>query len=252
MRLYIAAPTGYVGTVERLRDDLVAAGHMISHDWTLEVRERDRGRLIATRSEIAATDLRGVFTADALIALFMSDGARGAYVEVGAALARGIPVLWIERDASDHCVFQSHPGVSFAVVGGDCALPRSAQEQLQVKTRSLEFLRNSGVFERGRGISLFDMASEAYSTALKHGFWDAGETAARFPEKLALVHSEVSEALEELRQPVPSKEKFGEELADILIRVGDLSVAADVDLSRCVEKKLQVNRERPRLHGKRF
>ncbi len=65
--------------------------------------------------------------------------------------------------------------------------------------------------------------------------------------KLALVHSEVSEALEAVRHA--DFDNFGEELADVLIRVLDLADGLGVDLDTHVERKLQKNRERGYRHG---
>lgn len=71
------------------------------------------------------------------------------------------------------------------------------------------------------------------------------------PTKLALIHSEVSEALEEFRKG-HDLEKFGGELADIIIRVGQLGVGLGIDLDTAVRKKLEANRSRPHQHGGRL
>ena len=80
-------------------------------------------------------------------------------------------------------------------------------------------------------------------------------------EALALIHSEVSEALEELRngsQPdawwyndkdVYKPEGFPVELADIIIRVLDLAGGLDIDMATVLEQKIEYNRTRPFRHG---
>ena len=67
--------------------------------------------------------------------------------------------------------------------------------------------------------------------------------------KLALIHSEVSEALEAVRSG--DQELFEEELADIIIRTLHLSAALDIDIEAVVEQKVEHNRTRAYRHGKR-
>jgi NTP pyrophosphatase (non-canonical NTP hydrolase) len=64
---------------------------------------------------------------------------------------------------------------------------------------------------------------------------------------LALIHSEVSEALEADRKG--NYENFVEELADVCIRVFDLCGAKDIDLETAISKKMQYNRTRSYKHG---
>lgn len=72
--------------------------------------------------------------------------------------------------------------------------------------------------------------------------------------KLALVHSEVSEVLEALRKNM-GEEKVVEELVDIFIRLMDFYEGAKTcgwvssSFDEIYEKKMQVNKERPRMHG---
>lgn len=90
---------------------------------------------------------------------------------------------------------------------------------------------------------------DIHANAKRKGFWSKRPN---IPEKLALVHSEVSEALEELRLPKFDKAKFGEELADIVIRVFDIAAWFDLDLANIIVRKHNKNLLRPRKHGKRF
>ena len=69
----------------------------------------------------------------------------------------------------------------------------------------------------------------------------------KFPAVLALVHSEVSEALEAFREG--DETHFCEEMADVLIRVLDCVVAIDPDFDATVAAKLEVNRGRGFHHG---
>ena len=111
-------------------------------------------------------------------------------------------------------------------------------------------------------MNINEMAEKAHTNSVKHGFWDTGnkDPEELIPEKLCLIHSEVSEALEEYRKPDEEgmylrvldgkPEGFGSELADIMIRVGDLAYAMAVDLEDEVERKMAYNESRPYKHNK--
>lgn len=99
------------------------------------------------------------------------------------------------------------------------------------------------------------------------GWWDGFEEADGvnhtnyIASKLCLVHSEISEALEELRKGPgvlgmyfthdnPTKpEGLVVELADAVIRMMDLCDALGFDLWDAIEKKQAYNETRPRKHG---
>jgi NTP pyrophosphatase (non-canonical NTP hydrolase) len=70
----------------------------------------------------------------------------------------------------------------------------------------------------------------------------------KIPAVLALIHSEVSEALEAFRGE--NHEMFKEEIADIVIRCFDLAGGIDgMDLYKEIVHKLDVNRKRGVRHG---
>jgi NTP pyrophosphatase (non-canonical NTP hydrolase) len=64
---------------------------------------------------------------------------------------------------------------------------------------------------------------------------------------LALIHSEVSEALEAFR--VGDRENFEEELADIAIRLLDLAGGLHINLDQRIAEKMEKNRKRGFRHG---
>ena len=62
-------------------------------------------------------------------------------------------------------------------------------------------------------------------------------------EALALISSEVGEAVNECRGEVPTDE-FGTELADIVLRVADLAHSHGIDLAEKVRQKMEINQSR--------
>lgn len=75
--------------------------------------------------------------------------------------------------------------------------------------------------------------------------WD--ENPHKIPALLALIHSEVSEALEDFRKG--NREHFSEEMADVVIRCLDLCGGMGIDLDAAVAAKLAKNRQRGFRHG---
>lgn len=68
-------------------------------------------------------------------------------------------------------------------------------------------------------------------------------------EKLLLIVSEVCEAQDALRNGDEANE--AEEIADILIRTLDYAAWRGISLDREVAAKMDANRRRPRLHGRK-
>lgn len=93
-------------------------------------------------------------------------------------------------------------------------------------------------------------------------FWDqpveAGEVLVQ-AMKLALVHSEISEALEAIREETPQADKHlpersaeEVELADAVIRIMDYAGHFNLDVGGAIIDKMHYNRTRQHKHGKRF
>lgn len=104
---------------------------------------------------------------------------------------------------------------------------------------------NKEDIEMGKTVN--DLCREAYQTAMKNGFHS---DPVEMGTKLALIHSEVSEALEADRKG--DYDNFVEELADVCIRVFDLCGAMGIDLGNAIDEKMEVNKGRGWKHGKKY
>lgn len=117
------------------------------------------------------------------------------------------------------------------------------------------------------------LGKEIHENNVKKGFYDDEKN---IGEMLALVHSEVSEALEADREGryckhganyatfheddenfkatfrTTVKDTFDDELADIMIRVMDLANFKGIDLEAHIKCKMRYNSLREHKHGKKY
>jgi NTP pyrophosphatase (non-canonical NTP hydrolase) len=121
-----------------------------------------------------------------------------------------------------------------------------------------------------------DLIKQAHETAKSKGWW---EKEATFGETIALIHSELSEVLEEHRNgkmlhetyleckdvacsgnkkgnctsimPCPEAKPCGipSELADVLIRIFDFCGKHNIDLEKALQIKMGFNKTRSYRHG---
>lgn len=105
-------------------------------------------------------------------------------------------------------------------------------------------------------VSINEMVKAVHENAKSHGWWEDKRT---FPELLCLIHSEVSEVLEEYRNNRAINEVYYKEngkpegipieLADIVIRVMVLCGYYRIDLAKCIIEKHKYNVMRSYRHG---
>lgn len=96
--------------------------------------------------------------------------------------------------------------------------------------------------------------SVAHYIALNHGWWEEERP---FSEQIALMHSELSEALEWWREEgfnaesdhIEGMRGITEEFADVIIRVMDTCNHYNLNLGSAVVAKMKYNASRPYRHG---
>jgi NTP pyrophosphatase (non-canonical NTP hydrolase) len=123
------------------------------------------------------------------------------------------------------------------------------------------------------------LAKEINESARLKGFWDSTHFSeeclihskampetikatkdAFIAQKLALIMSEIGEALEAMRKQdyeegdygLGIKDSFADELSDTIIRILDLCGELDIDIDAQIAWKLEYNASRPLKHGKEF
>ena len=127
--------------------------------------------------------------------------------------------------------------------------------QGQIKTSSLQTSSNDVELATDYGLDV--LSAILHETAIEKGFWNNPKNFDVFGNKLALVHSEVTEVLEAIRKNKGSEE-IVEEMVDILIRTLDLYASmrnagfVNHSLDEILFKKMEINKARPALHGNLF
>ena len=106
-------------------------------------------------------------------------------------------------------------------------------------------------------INLEELAFAIHSNAIDKGFWKPNTPdnhVVFYLKQLAMVHSEVSEVLEAIRKE-KGEDAIVEEMADVIIRLVDLWAGMQRDgavkttLTEALMKKIDINKDREKMHG---
>jgi hypothetical protein len=134
----------------------------------------------------------------------------------------------------------------------DLAREAAAAEAHQERVRAF----NQALIGLGGPVvgTLNTLQALVYDWNAAQGFWASDNTG----EKIALMHSELSEALEADRKAILSDDKIPSytgveaELADTVIRILDFAGRRHLRLGEAIIEKLSFNTTRPFKHGKGY
>lgn len=272
-RIYIAASSRNHTGAAHFAGQAEAAGHTITHRWWLQVAadhaagiQHDHELSFDARRTVAYQDALGVLAADMLVVL-ASPKSLGAHFECGLAWGARMPIIAVQPQntiwealSGWTCVTSTHEALrAIAALDTD---ERPDPGLWSTQPRGDEARRALAEAAANGDIGVRALTAKAFEDAQAKGWWPT-EVLEKIVERhpfywlasLALITSEVSEAMEDVRRglwdALDRDKPVGvvSELADVILRCCNLAGAAGLDLAGAVQKKLAYNRTRPQRHG---
>lgn len=156
------------------------------------------------------------------------------------------PKYWHSKFEFGTLIPYSPVATSFAQLKDDI---QKIRDKLEIEAKAQEKVDD----ENGQFIgSWCALKGRVRDHSLNAGFATKGKKRP-IAELLALIHSEVSEALEAARTDRwRGKDSVEEELADVVIRIMDTAAEYDLLVASAVIDKIEANKKRPYKHGKKF
>lgn len=294
MKIYLAARYARREELCRYADDLKKKGHEVQARWLSGNHEMSESVVGETmfKMQHCKEDMEDVQACDTLIAfteypnaMVSGAGRGGRHVELGLALAWGKTVFVVGPRENIFCYAPNVMAFKnwYDFYCGLLSVGPDWDKYTEVNVKlPIDFIANptpigdseepSAMTEQSpfqSPMTIADLIRESHGTALAKGWWapKEGQPERNFPEQIALMHSELSEALEEFRTcgldrskflyyletSPPGKDKKPEgiaaEFADVLIRIFDTCGRYGIPLAKALQDKCAYNRTRPFRHG---
>jgi NTP pyrophosphatase (non-canonical NTP hydrolase) len=187
--------------------------------------------------------------------------------------------VWIELPEDMAAAFKAHFAEFWGGVklGAETAIdifsPRLSEQSREVLWQIVAVVARATTRSAPASRTLAEWAKACHEVAVDRGWWQAPshfdarlwtrkELAQKlFGDKIALIHSELSEALEDYRLMKPGDDftvihfegskpvGLASELADIVIRLFDLTEALGIDIETAIMVKHEYNKTRSFRHG---
>lgn len=235
-KVYVAGGLQNIDMVRQVQKAVRDLGGVINYDWT---EHGSIAHLPDVWAAASAAEIEAASTCDLLIVCL--PGGRGTHAEIGLALGGRAQEVIITGPTGDFCLFYHATKVRL--------IPLLSSSDVSAALARCTEKRAAGPLNM--------LSQEAHRIATAHGFTDASPA-----EDIALMHSELSEALEDIRaglplnvlhyeekQPLAKPAGVPSEMADVVIRVFHFCAKHDIDLDQAVAEKMAYNDSRPYKHG---
>jgi NTP pyrophosphatase (non-canonical NTP hydrolase) len=192
------------------------------------------------KDDYTARPLRGEYHGEAAVG-YAQDPNAGQYADK-VRFATEVPKIFTNRrESAEHAEKQAHV---------EREAEREAMQHVNLSVQTdLAICAVMPGLEGGLSV----LAAQINRWMQHQGFW----TSRNVGEKLALMHSEISEAMEADRKGLMSDHIGGftgveEEMADVVIRVLDFCHENNLRLASAIQAKMVYNLSRPYMHGKKY